>query len=182
MIGCSSLVRVRVASRYGRSTVSGNVLESSKGIDKYKIPGLVIRAGQYQTNAYTGKDAQFPFGADILPSPVKKTWAAVVPDPPGRKDGGNITNAVSTVVTVGCEKPSGGVPTPSWDTKSKGLSIMATHRATALVTPALFGSGDSMEDISKSKFIASSRPLSEMEWQRDADELAEVEDILRLRT
>jgi len=107
------------------------------------------------------EDVQFPFGADILPSPVKKTWAAVVSDPLGSTDGGKISNAVSTAA-VGCGDSSRGV-SASDGTKYRGLLMMAIHRATAVVTSALLGLGGSMEDISKSQSIVSPRPLSERE-------------------
>jgi len=41
--------------------------------------------------------------------------------------------------------------------------MMAIHRATAVVTPVPLGLGGSMEDISKSQSIVSSRPSSETE-------------------
>lgn len=74
-----------------------------------------------------------------------------------------MTNAVSTAVVVRCGDPSEGVSTSSWDTKIKGLSIMATQRAIALVTPQVLGSGGSMEETSISQSIVSSSPLSETE-------------------
>ena len=98
----------------------------------------------------------------MLPSPVTKTWAAAVSDPPGSVDGGKTTNAVSTAVAVGCEEPSRGVST-SRGTKIGGLLMIAIHRATAVVTSALLGLGGSMEDISKSQSIDSSRSLTDTE-------------------
>jgi hypothetical protein len=126
------------------------------------------------------RDVQFPFGADILPSPVTKTWAAVVSDPPGSTDGGNIINAVSTALSIAGGDPSGGV-SASVGTKSRGLLIMAMHRATPVATPTLVGSGDSMEDTSKSQLIVSSRPVSDKEYRRRASGPIGVEDELWLR-
>lgn len=77
-------------------------------------------------------------------------------------DGGKITNAVSTAVTMGCGDPSRGIST-SGVTKIRGLSIMAIHRATAVAASALLRLGGSMEDMSRSQSMDSSRPLSETE-------------------
>lgn len=60
--------------------------------------------------------------------------------------------------------------------------MMAIHRAIPAVTPTLLGPGGSIDDMSKSQLIVSSRPVKDMEWRRDGGGLPGVEEMLWLRT
>jgi hypothetical protein len=77
-----------------------------------------------------------PFGADIVPSPVIRTVAAIVEDPPGKEEGGKTRTWVSGTCLAGGLDPvsancdvciSGSIE------KQMGWSMIATHRATEII-------------------------------------------------
>lgn len=112
-----------VASKYGLSSDSGvTVTGSINSVERYTI--------------------NFPCGADLLPSPVMRTFTEVVLVPVASEEGGNIRTEVSSSLGGGDSGSSAAREevVVSSDKREIGPSMIAIHLAIAVA-----GLGDKSE-------------------------------------